>query len=165
MIAKTLNIRSFVAKMRLLQFTLFFRQQMSPFYPFRGGGCRKGTMSPFFPFFYCGAPGPKYASVNINWNTCQCLFSNIRIRQNKDFKTWFQGSTYILTRANIADKYMGKLHNGRRTATTGLQCSTTTTMNTRRTGHLKKTTVMMNIAAKYFWRFGWSRLGLVLTSF
>ena len=29
---------------------------MSPFYPFREGGCRKGTISPFFTvFFYCGA--------------------------------------------------------------------------------------------------------------
>ena len=30
------------------------RQQMSPFDPFRGGGCPKGTMSPFLPFFLLG---------------------------------------------------------------------------------------------------------------
>ena len=29
------------------------RQQMSPFYPFRGGVCPKGTMSPFFTVFFC----------------------------------------------------------------------------------------------------------------
>ena len=37
MIAKTPNMRCFVAKMHSLQFTLFLRQQMSPFYQFRGG--------------------------------------------------------------------------------------------------------------------------------
>ena len=57
MIAKTPNIRCFVAKMHLSRFTGFFRQQIFPFYPFRREGCQKGTMSPFFTFFlYRGFP-------------------------------------------------------------------------------------------------------------
>ena len=54
MIAKTSNIPCFVAKTHLSRFTHFFRQQMSPFNPFRGGR-RKGTMSPIFTVFYIGA--------------------------------------------------------------------------------------------------------------
>ena len=57
MIVKDLNdsqdpqhICCFVAKTRLSRFTLsFFRWQMSPFYPFRGGGPPKGDNAP--PFF------------------------------------------------------------------------------------------------------------------
>ena len=37
----------------------FFRQQMSPFYPFLGGGRQKGTMSHFFTIFLIsGVPLP-----------------------------------------------------------------------------------------------------------
>ena len=32
----------------------FFRQQMSAFYPFRGGGCPKRTLSAFFTVFLIG---------------------------------------------------------------------------------------------------------------
>ena len=58
MTAKSPNIRYIVAKTHLPQFLRFLKQQMSPFYPFRGGGgCRKGTMSPFFTvFLYRGFP-------------------------------------------------------------------------------------------------------------
>ena len=58
MIAKTLNIRSFVAKMHLLRFRLFFQTTNVPFLPVEGGVCRKGTMSPFFYRFclYGGFP-------------------------------------------------------------------------------------------------------------
>ena len=53
MTAKTPNIRYIVAKTHLLQSTRFFKQQMSPFYLFRGGGVRqKGTCSPFFTFLF-----------------------------------------------------------------------------------------------------------------
>ena len=72
MIAKTLNIRSFVAKTHLSRFTLFFRQQMSPFYPFRGGGVRpKGTMSPFLTFFLeQGFPNLNISAREKNYPCC-----------------------------------------------------------------------------------------------
>ena len=41
MTAKTPNIRYIVAKTHLPQFMRFLKQQMSPFYPFRGGGVAK----------------------------------------------------------------------------------------------------------------------------
>ena len=58
MIAKTPNIRCFVAKTHLSRFTHFFRQQMSPFYPFRGkGGSPKGdNVTFFYRFLYQGFP-------------------------------------------------------------------------------------------------------------
>ena len=59
MIAKTPNIRCFVAKTHLSQFTRFFRQQMSPFYPFRGGVAKRGQFHLFLPFFLLrGFPKP-----------------------------------------------------------------------------------------------------------
>ena len=55
MIPKTLNIRSFVTKTHLSRYTLFFRQQMSPFYLFRGGVAERGQCHLFLPFFYSAA--------------------------------------------------------------------------------------------------------------
>ena len=51
-------LRAFYIKMsrvasRIYALLSVIRQQMSPFDPFRGGGCPKGTMSPFLPFFLC----------------------------------------------------------------------------------------------------------------
>ena len=51
-IAKTPNIRCFVAKSHLSR---FFRKQMFVFFQFRRGGCRKQTLSAFPPFFYTRA--------------------------------------------------------------------------------------------------------------
>ena len=48
MIAKTLNIRSFVAKTHLLRFTFFSDNKCPLFAHLGGGGRRKGQMSPFF---------------------------------------------------------------------------------------------------------------------
>ena len=57
MIAKTPNIRCFVAKTHLSRSTHFFRQLMSPFYPFRRGGSLKGdNVTVFLPFFIAGLP-------------------------------------------------------------------------------------------------------------
>ena len=57
MTAKTPNIRYIVAKTHLLQSTRFFKQQMSPFYPFRGGGSPKGdNVTFFYRFFISGLP-------------------------------------------------------------------------------------------------------------
>ena len=56
MIAKTSYICCFVAKTNLSRSTHFLIQQMSPFNPFRRGGRRKGTMSPFFYHFFAGLP-------------------------------------------------------------------------------------------------------------
>ena len=52
MTAKTPNIRYIVAKTHLLQSTRFFKQQMSPFYLFGGGGSPKGDMFTFFFTFF-----------------------------------------------------------------------------------------------------------------
>ena len=54
-------LRAFYIKMsrvasRIYALLSVIRQQMSPFDPFRGGGCPKGTMSLFLPFFYLRAP-------------------------------------------------------------------------------------------------------------
>ena len=58
---------------RTIQFSGFpiCRQQMSAFYPFRGGGCPQRTLSAFLPFFYSGA------SLNI---LCLCFQNTIKVR-------------------------------------------------------------------------------------
>ena len=98
MIAKTPNIRCFVAKTHLSQFTYFFRQQMSPFYPFRGGGRWKGTMSPFFTvFFIAGLPKE---SLILCIKTCkrfQCAL----------FKVWASHDrNYICDSPNIGSLWL-----------------------------------------------------------
>ena len=56
MTAKTPNIRYIVAKTHLPQFMRFLKQQMSPFYPFRGGGvAKRGKCHLLLLFFYIGA--------------------------------------------------------------------------------------------------------------
>ena len=58
MIAKTLNIRSFVAKTHLSRFTLFFSDNKCPLFTrLGGGGSPKGDNVPFFyRFFISGLP-------------------------------------------------------------------------------------------------------------
>ena len=71
MIVKTPNIRCFVAKTHLSQITRFFRRQMSPFYPFRGGVAGKGQCHLFLHFFFIGA----FLSIISDHSHCQNIHS------------------------------------------------------------------------------------------
>ena len=53
--AKTLNIRSFVAKTHLSRFTLVFSDNKCPLFARLGEGPKGDNVTFFYRFFYCGA--------------------------------------------------------------------------------------------------------------
>ena len=83
MIAKTLNIRSFVAKTHLSRFMLFFQTTNVPFLPVWGGGRRKGTMSPLFTVFFI-AGLLLISTTDILKKVCQCFLTKTAVLLHPD---------------------------------------------------------------------------------